>query len=70
MNLRHIGDIARGAWRPLAGYSFTASLIAGLFSPAVTEGKMLVIAGLLGGLGYLRSADKKAPVTTPPTEGA
>lgn len=60
MNMRHLGDLARGAWRPLAGYSFTGSLIVGLFNPAVTEGKMLVIAGLLGGLGYLRTQDKKA----------
>lgn len=59
MTLRHFGDFAKGAWRPLAGYSFTASLIVGLFNPAVTDSKMLVIAGLLGGLGYLRTQDKK-----------
>jgi hypothetical protein len=59
MNLRHLADIARGAWRPLAGYSFTGSLIVGLFNPSVTDSKMLVIAGLLGGLGYLRTQDKK-----------
>lgn len=59
MSLRRLTDFARGAWRPLAGYGFTASLIAGLFNPAVTDSKMLVIAGLLGGLGYLRTQDKK-----------
>jgi hypothetical protein len=55
-------SVLKAAWRPLAGYACTIALIVSLFIASVSAEKMLVIAGVLTGLGWLRSVDKKNAV--------
>lgn len=59
MTLHELGNRARAAWRPLIGYTFAPAMIVGLFVPSVTAEKLLVMAGVLTALGWLRSQDKK-----------
>lgn len=58
-SLDRVGAVVNAAWRPFTGFLFSISLAFALFNPAVTESKMLVAAGVLTALGYLRSKDKE-----------
>lgn len=53
------GNFLKGAARPLATYGLIGSTLRGLFDPAVTEGKLTIVAGLLAISLGLRSLDKK-----------
>lgn len=66
-----VGEFANAAWRPFTGYGGAVSLIVGMFRPEVTPEKMVIMAGVLGGLGFLKTRERIAAIkTVPAPEGS